>query len=517
MNADQTNQTCGDPVTQAITEAITPAESVPSAPPTDEEVIAALAALSLLDYDRARVVKAAEMGVQTRTLDTLVKMARNTEMVSRRTPFVDVEPYPESVDPTQLLNDLFEIIRQHVVLSDDQACAAVLWVALTYFVDAVDYSPLLIINAPDKACGKTMLLNLLSWVSHRPLSASNASISSLFRAVEAWTPTLFVDEADTFFVGNREMHGMFNAGYLRGGNVLRTEYVNGSLEPCTYSVFSFKAIAGISIEKHLPDATMSRGIVINLRRKLPHEAVSRLRQADMSTFAVITSKLARFAADCSDQVISARPVLPEALSDRDQDNWDGLLAVASCAGEEWVKRATAAALKLSGTDTASVSEGNELLADIQRIFVSKNVVKISGADLVAALCDDEEGAWATYANGRPITRRQLAKLLAAFGIASKPFRHVNQVYRGFERSQFEDAFARYVSTTPVATVTTLQPNIDWVSNVTGDGAGAGVATATVTQESLQTLASNAVTDKSVDLIPGHERRTYLDQRSNCPK
>lgn len=36
--------------------------------------------------------------------------------------------------------------------------------------------------------------------------------------------------------------------------------------------------APIALEKHLPDSTLSRGIVINLRRKLPHEFVQRLRR-----------------------------------------------------------------------------------------------------------------------------------------------------------------------------------------------------------------------------------------------
>ena len=502
---------------QAAIEANTPVDCAPSAPPNDDEVIAMLAALSLLDYDRVRVEKAKEMGVQTRTLDAYVKMARNTEIVSRRTPFVEVEPHPEPVDPAQLLNDLFEIIRQHVVMSDDQAYAAALWVALTYFVDVVDFAPLLIINAPDKACGKTVLLNLLGWMSYRPFTASNASVSSLFRAVEAWTPTIFVDEADTFFGSDKALHGMFNAGHVRGSYVTRTEHVNGSLEPVQYSVYGPKAIAGISLGKHLPSATMSRGIVINLRRKLPHETVSRLRQADKRSFSVIASKLARFAADYSDQVISARMVLPEALSDRDQDNWDGLLAVASCAGEEWVERATAAALMLSGADSRSLSVGNELLADIQRIFATKNVAKISGADLYTALCDDEEGAWATYTNGRPITRRQLAQQLAAYGIESKAIRHGIRIYRGYERTQFEDAFARYVSAPPVVPVTALQPNIDWVSNVTGDGAGSAVATASVTQKSQQTLACNTVTDKSLAPDSGHAQRKMFDHRSQLPK
>jgi putative DNA primase/helicase len=205
-------------------------------------------------------------------------------------------------------------------------------------------------------------------MAYRPLPASNASASALFRAVEAWKPTILIDEADTYFRDNAELHGMVNAGYLRDGYVLRSEAVGDSFEPRMFSVFSAKALAGIALEKHLPDATMSRGLVINLRRKLVHESVNRLRHADRDLFIGIAEKLARFALDYSQRVRLARPVLPDVLSDRDQDNWDGLLAIASCAGDEWVHRATAAALELSGAGEKVVSTGNELLADIQQIF-----------------------------------------------------------------------------------------------------------------------------------------------------
>ena len=116
---------------------------------------------------------------------------------------------------------------------------------------------------------------------------------------------------------------------------------------------------------------MSRAVVINLRRKLPHETVQRLRHADADLFEGIASKLARFADDHAQQVRRARPALPEALSDRAQDNWEPLMAIAECAGPDWMRRATAAALKLSGDAADPVSTGNELLADIKQVFDTK--------------------------------------------------------------------------------------------------------------------------------------------------
>ena len=413
---------------------------------TNAEVIARLAALTPLEYESVRIEEAKLIGWRTAVLDAEVLKAQSVEAAEdANLPFPIVESHPEPIDPAQLLDDISYMIRKYIVLDPEQADAAALWVALTWFILHMDLAPLAIINAPEKACGKTQLLTVIGYMSNRPLPASNASPSAIFRAVEKWSPTMLVDEADTFFKDNPELQGMFNAGYLRGGYVLRSEASGDSFEPRMFSVFSTKAIAGIALEKHLPDATMSRGIVFNLRRKLPHESVSRLRHADRNSFGEITSKLARFAEDYAQRVKLARPELPESLGDRDQDNWEPLLAIAGCAGDVWIKRATDAALKLSNSGENALSTGSQLLADIKDYFMflaTDN--KVCTVDLITALEKDVESPWATYNRGKPITPRQLSKLLAAYGIHSKTVRIRGGTPKGFDEAQFKDAFARYL-------------------------------------------------------------------------
>ena len=291
--------------------------ALPEPKSSDVEIIRQLAALKPLEYEKVRVEQAKALGVRPTILDAEVKIIRGAEKEAGRLPFANIEPHPEPIVPAQLLDEVLATIRQFIVLDEHQAQAAALWVALTYFVDVVEIAPLAVINAPEKACGKTQLLDVMGRMSYRPIPASNASSSALFRAVELWKPTILVDEADTFFRDNLELHGMVNAGYKKGGYVLRSESVGDSFEPRMFSVYSAKALAGIKLEKHLPDATMSRGIIFNLRRKLPGENVSRLRHAEPDLFTGIASKLARFAEDYSEQVRQARPALPEALSDRE--------------------------------------------------------------------------------------------------------------------------------------------------------------------------------------------------------
>ena len=372
-----------------------------------------------------------------------VKATRKENSEAKNMPFREVEPHPAPVDPASLFTDIATTINRYIVMEPEQADAAALWVVLTWLIDVVQVAPLAMINAPEKACGKSQLLDVIGRMSARPLPVANVTPAALFRSVELWSPTVLIDEADTFFGAKDELKGLINAGHTRANAfVLRT--VGDNHEPKMHNVFGAKAVAGINLEKHLPDSTMSRAIVFNLRRKLPHETVQRLRHADTDLFEGIASKLARFADDHAQQVRRARPELPDALSDRAQDNWEPLLAIAECAGPEWVRRATAAALKLSGDASEAVSTGNELLADIRQAFESKQVDKIRTTDLIDALTADDEQGWATYNWGKPITPRQLAKLLAGYGIRPKTVRFGPHTPKGYERSQFADAFARYL-------------------------------------------------------------------------
>jgi len=122
-----------------------------------------------------------------------------------------------------------------------------------------------------------------------------------------------------------------------------------------------------------------------------------------------------------------------------------MLAIAGCAGPEWVRRATDAALALSCSSELSVSTGNELLADIQCVFEKKRVTKIRTADLIEALVCDDELSWSTYNRGKQISPRQLAKMLDVYGIKPKTVRHGNETPKGYDAEQFADAFARYLS------------------------------------------------------------------------
>ncbi|MGJ8619769.1 MAG: DUF3631 domain-containing protein [Methylophilaceae bacterium] len=399
------------------------------------------------DANKSEVIKP-----EADTHSTIKKEILESQKFRENLPFPVYKPHKQPVELASILDEVSTTIRKLVILEREQAETAALWIVHTYIVNVFSISPLLIINAPERACAKTLFQTVIADMSFKPLSASNVTPSSLFRSIELWQPTMFFDEADTFFKENNDLKGMVNAGNSKkNGFVLRSEAVGDSFEPRKFSVFGAKSIAGIALEKHLPDATLSRGIIFKMRRKLPDESVTRLRDVDPKLFKTFSSKLMRIAIDYCDEINTARPELPKELSDRAQDNWEPLLAIASCASEEWLQRATAAALKLSSASNESMSTGNELLSDIQYIFESKSpegqsLEKISTVNLIEQLSLIHDGPWKTFNNGHEISPRQLSKQLSYYDIKPKTVRiGAYDTPKGYSLDQFTDAFSRYLT------------------------------------------------------------------------
>lgn len=466
-------------------------------PQTDEEVIALLATLSKIEYDHVRKDQAKVLNIQIKTLDTLVKAERE-KLNQDDSPFADIEPWHEAINPAQLLDDITHTIQRFIVLDKHQAQTAALWVSACWFVDVISFAPFALINAPERACGKTQLLTLMGRLAPRTLQASGISPAALYRTIEKYQPTLFIDEIETVLKDNEPLRGIFNAGYSRDSSII-VRCVGDDLEPKPFNIWGMKAIAGINAIK-LADTVTSRAIVFELRRKTAGEKVERLRRAETGLFEALASKLARFAEDYASEVQQACPTLPDALSDREQDNFEPLLQIASVAGGHWLDTALSAALKLSITTQTPVSIANELLADIQEVLEAKQVIKITTTELINALCEDTEKSWATYNRGHQLSPRQLSNKLKDYGITSKTIRiNPYETAKGFECEQFNDAFERYL-TDPLNLTSqgnnSQETNNHGLSSVTDEKVVTATGLQTVTLEPAPIIGCDAVTDNS---------------------
>lgn len=351
----------------------------------------------------------------------------------------DPEPWPEPVDGAELLDDLAGTFTRFLALPDGAAPALALWTVHAHAHDASPVSPVLALTSPEKRCGKTTLLELLSAVVPRPLPASNVTAATVFRAVERWEPTLLVDEADTFLRDGSELRGILNSGHRRSlAYVVRT--VGDEHEPRTFRTWAPKAIALIG---ELPDTLQDRSVEVRMRRRAPDEEVDRLRLDRLEELEPLRRRVWTWARKQEDTLRDAEPDLPSSLHDRERDNWRPLLAIADAAGGRWPARGREAAKALQEGERDDRSLGTRLLADVRKILDEHPSDRIRSKKLVDKLTALEEAPWSEY-KGRGLSPVSLANFLRSFDVSSKKLRFPSGPYKGYEVVAFEDAFRRYL-------------------------------------------------------------------------
>ncbi len=127
------------------------------------------------------------------------------------------------MDAAVLLGEITRAVGRHVQLGVNKEeglaaqAAIALWVVHAHAFAAARCAPRLLLTSPTKRCGKTTALRVLHRLTPRPLSASNLTAPTIFRAIEAVQPppVLLIDEADTFINGAEGMRSVINSGHGR--------------------------------------------------------------------------------------------------------------------------------------------------------------------------------------------------------------------------------------------------------------------------------------------------------------
>src|SRR5258705_6312499 len=126
-----------------------------------------------------------------------------------------VEPWPEAVDGKDLLDKLMTELQRFVVFPKWAAVTFALWILHTFAFRLRDVTTYIGIESPEKECGKSTLLTVLSRFVNRAAVSSNISSSAFFRAIEELEPTLLIDEADTNLRGKVDLTGILNSVYTK--------------------------------------------------------------------------------------------------------------------------------------------------------------------------------------------------------------------------------------------------------------------------------------------------------------
>ena len=383
--------------------------------------------------------------------------AKNQQDVEPESIVEAVDLWETPVEGQQLLNDISEVIKSHIVLDSHSRNACSFWVLLTYTYDAFRILPMLGVTSPEKRCGKTTLLEVIEGLIDKPLLASNISPSAFYRSIEKHQPCLLVDEADTFIKNNDELRGIINSGHTRrSAFVVRTN--PETLETEKFSTWCPKIISMIGDQ---PGTNGDRSIRIRMKRKAPGEKTGKVGLDFYDQHLTIRRKSARWAKDHFKALAGSEPDMPNVGNDRATDNWTPLIAIADLVGGNWPTLARTAMLSLEKASDGETAR-EQLLKDIKEIFNGHDD-KIFSKILVGKLVVLEDRPWADWRKGKPLTQNALARLLKPFEISSKSVRINDKTAKGYSLKQFEDAFQRYLAHTtghvsPIQSVTTSQIN-----------------------------------------------------------
>jgi hypothetical protein len=221
----------------------------------------------------------------------------------------DPQPWNDTVNGDDLLLQLEALFNAHLTMPHGASETAALWVVFSHAHDAFQVSPLLAVTSPEKNCGKSTLLALLSAVVRKPLPLSSITSASLFRVVEMFSPTLLIDEGDTFLSDDEHLRGILNSGWLRSqAKVIRT--VGENHEPCLFSTWGPKAIAMIG---SLPGTLADRSVEVRMSRQTPDEQSGKrkLRMDRLGGLEHFRRKAARWVQDNLEALRKADPEVPE--------------------------------------------------------------------------------------------------------------------------------------------------------------------------------------------------------------
>jgi Protein of unknown function (DUF3631) len=408
-----------------------------------------LARLPPLEYGRARKEAAKRLGAPASLLDTVVKAKRlalgldkNSDLQGRKLEYEEPEPWPEPVDGAALLDELAATARRFVVLPKGGAEKVALWVVHTYAVAATDFRPRLGIYSPERECGKTTLLDLLSQLVYRPTISANISPAAFFRIIAEYNPTMLIDEVDSFAAEDSDLRNVLNQGHHVTGFVIRT--VGDDHEPRVFPCAAPVAYAHIGDLPRGYDTLVSRSIRIKLDRRLRGETIEALAEPRRrNEFKDLRRRIKRFANDHLEQLMQAAPQVPKAMN-READNWLPLLAIADLSGGEWPERARSLVEPSMSEGGGSIRE--QLLADIRGVFRGE---QIQSADLVKALVALEGRPWAEMGTRqKPLTPNRLARMLKPLGIAPGQIGPEKARSRGYRLDDFQEAFDRYLKPLP---------------------------------------------------------------------
>jgi hypothetical protein len=371
----------------------------------------------------------------------------------------------------ELLADLRTFFTRFAVFRDKRiALLLAAWTLGTYCYRVFRVFPYLALRSPEKRCGKSRVLDLLSLLAFNASAKTvNPTAPQLFRSPSRNGGALLLDEIEKLGGTDKEAYAnllsVLNSGFEKNGTVQRQDKdARGNFVAVNYETFAPYAIAGIN---KTAETLEDRSLFILMQRKLAREKTERFSPSRLEDEAqALRDRCYLWAlthavdlAAVYEQADKFFPAL-DSLDDRARDLWEPLISIAAVADVErsdgqktLTDELTALARDLcqvrdgAAEDSTTVHVISALLkiAEEKRlagIFQTENVITLTPTELATSL--KEKLSW------EKLSTRYLATLLNPLGLYSKntrfPDGKVNLAYH-LSRDSLAELSERYTQNT----------------------------------------------------------------------
>jgi hypothetical protein len=203
--------------------------------------------------------------------------------------------------------------------------------------------------------------------------------------------------------------------------------------------FCPKILAGIG---RLPDTIVDRSIPILIHRRLKSQPCQKYRRKDKAAAKPIHDALEAWSKGVD--LRATQPKMPEWMSDRQEDIWEPLLAIADAIGGDVPELAREAARVLCNNDD-ELGYGATQLAAIRKVVGDQN--RITSADLINGLWKADALPSRLMEDDQPNHKKighWLSKFITSYGGSpARKLRFGEQTLRGYDGTDLKSLFDRY--------------------------------------------------------------------------
>jgi hypothetical protein len=365
-------------------------------------------------------------------------------------PKIEFNPQPTETaivtDEEGAVRRLEAFFAKYLVLPPGLALVLSLWTIGTHMFDLFDIFPYLAITAVAMRCGKSRVLDLIWHVSRMASYSANISPAALFRIIDAFHPTILLDEAEGLINPKSEtaliMVGLLNAGHSKKAHVLRAVPASAGNAKVTLeqlNLFCPKAFTAIG---KLPLTLADRSIAIRMQRRRSDQPIARYLSRKATTeglerLAEIKSLVEKNCAAIQKEYEAVEDY--GQLVDREADNWASLLAICGVIAPSRIRELQLTAMQ-NGSEkdqaNADTSVAMLLIADLQDIlkklltkeqlelFKDSDVPGFSSKTLLNELWQIRESPWGDEHGLQHLTAWKLSSLLRPFEV------YVHKIWEG---------------------------------------------------------------------------------------